>query len=544
MKEFIKIISLLIIYLFLTAISEAQVTQEWSKRFNGLANGIDEANSIAVDGTGNVYITGRSEESGTLNYLTLMYNSSGVEQWGHSYNGTGNGDDRAYSIGIDGSGNVYVTGTSEGNGTGYDIVTIKYNSSGVQQWIKTYNGPGNNFDAATSIFVDESGNVYIVGYSDGIGSDADYVTIKYNSSGVQQWIQRYNGTGNGPDRINSFTVDAQGSVYVTGQSDGDGTGIDFVTIKYHSGAELWVKRFNGAGNDNDIANSVIIDGSGNVYVTGESDGNGSGKDYATIKYNSGGIEQWVKTYNGPENGNDRANSIAVDGSGNVYVTGESDGSGLLGDFLTIGYNSAGVEQWVKRYNGTANGLDIANSIVVDSFGKVYVSGTSIGSGTSYDYLTIRYNSNGNQQWIQRYNGPVNGSDIANSLFVDGSGNVYVTGRSEGNGSDYDYVTIKYSQQIGIRPISSEIPDDFSLSQNYPNPFNPETKIKFDIPKQSQVRLTVYDILGQKVETLVNEQLKPGTYEVEFEGSRIVSGVYFYNLLTEEFQATKKMILTK
>ncbi|MEO8513435.1 MAG: YCF48-related protein [Ignavibacteria bacterium] len=98
----------------------------------------------------------------------------------------------------------------------------------------------------------------------------------------------------------------------------------------------------------------------------------------------------------------------------------------------------------------------------------------------------------------------------------------------------------------VQPISSEIPKQFSLSQNYPNPFNPTTKIRFDIRGNSatQTFLSVYDILGREVATLVNEELKPGTYEVNWDGSNIVSGVYFYKLSTPDFTATKKMMLIK
>jgi hypothetical protein len=103
---------------------------------------------------------------------------------------------------------------------------------------------------------------------------------------------------------------------VTGQSIGSGTGNDYVTIKYNSaGAELWTATYNGPGNSDDWAYSIAVDGSGNVYVTGGSRGSGTLDDFATIKYNANGVEQWVQTYNGPGNGNDVAASIALTGPG-------------------------------------------------------------------------------------------------------------------------------------------------------------------------------------------------------------------------------------
>lgn len=98
--------------------------------------------------------------------------------------------------------------------------------------------------------------------------------------------------------------------------------------------------------------------------------------------------------------------------------------------------------------------------------------------------------------------------------------------------------------VGLTPISNEIPDKFSISQNYPNPFNPNTIIKFKIANSSNVRLIVYDILGKEVITIVNEELKPGTYDAEFDGTNLPSGVYYYKLETADYSETKKMVLIK
>jgi hypothetical protein len=288
-----------------------------------------------------------------------------------------------------------------------------------------------------------------------------------------------------------------------------------------------------------------VDGSGNVYVTGQSSVGGAGSDYATIKYNSAGDSVWVKRYNGPGNSSDIARSIDVDGSGNVYVTGQSIGSGTSYDYATIKYNSSGVQQWVQRYNGPVNNSeDEAYSIAVDGSGNVYVTGGSTGNVSSWDYAVIRYNTSGVQQWVQRYNGPGNSSDIALSIAVDTSGHVYVTGYSAGNGTGDDYATIKYSQVIGIQQISSEIPNGFNLSQNYPNPFNPATKIRFALPNSSFAKIVIYDALGREAETLVNELLNAGTYEAYWSTDKFSSGVYYYKLSAGDYSETRKMVLVK
>jgi hypothetical protein len=524
----------------------AQVTQEWISRYNGPGNQEDIGTSIALDGSGNVYVTGQSWET-ERDYATIKYNSAGVQQWVQRYNGPGNNQDVATSIAVDAVGNVYVTGFSTGNGTSFDYCTIKYNTSGVQQWVQRYNGTDNNDDMAFSIVVDGSGSIYVTGGGMELGPDPDfdYVTIKYNSVGVQQWIQKYAGPGDGTDFAYQIAVDVSGNVYVTG--GGSGPNWDYATIKYNSsGVQQWIALYNGQGNGEGSAYSIAVDGSGFVYVTGASVGSGTNFDYTTIKYNSSGAQQWVARYNSSSNISDIGHSLKVDGTGNVFVTGESEISETDRDYTTLKYNSSGVQQWVSKYNGPKNtiGLLWFSKLVIDNSENSYVTAYSKGSGISKGYATIKYNSSGIQQWIQTYYGPADSAGIM-SIALDNSGNVYITGTSLGIGTDDDYSTIKYSQQIGIKIISSEIPKSFSLQQNYPNPFNPSTQIEFSIPKNNyQVKLIVYDVMGRELLKLVDEKLNTGTYKVDFNGTNLSTGIYFYKLETEGFTETKRMILLK
>src|SRR5262249_23179878 len=157
------------------------------------------------------------------------------------------------------------------------------------------------------------------------------------------------------------------------------------------GQKQWVARYNGLANLDDFAKAAVVDGAGNVYVTGSSTGVGSGLDCATIKYDSTGQEQWVTRYNGPANLNDECCGIVVDASGDVFVAGSSQNSGTNYDYLTIKYDSAGQQQWVANYNGPANLDDTAVGIGVDALGDVYVTGTSLelwnGRGVA-DYATV------------------------------------------------------------------------------------------------------------------------------------------------------------
>ena len=432
-------------YDYATIKYSATGAEQWVARYNGPGNSDDGALAIAVDTSGNVYVTGMSTGSSTSeDYATIKYDASGKEQWVARYNGPGNSDDYALFIAVDAPGHVYVTGYSVGSGTSYDYATIKYNASGTELWVARFSGPGSDYDAATALAIDAYGNVYVTGNSNS-GTSWDYATIKYNTAGVEQWIAQYNGPGNADDGATAIAVDASGNVYVTGYSSGLGTSEDYATIKYNaSGKEQWVARYNGPGNANDGASAITVDASGNVYVTGGSYGSGTSEDYATIKYNASGIEQWVARYKWPDNSGDCANAIVVDASGYVYVTGSSVGLGTSNDYATIKYNASGTELWVARYNGRMNSYNCANAIAVDILGNVYVTGESGDSDTSYDYITIKYNTAGVEQWVARYNGPGNEDDRALAIGVDALGNVYVTGYSYDLVTSYDYTTIKYN----------------------------------------------------------------------------------------------------
>jgi uncharacterized delta-60 repeat protein len=422
--------------------------EQWVARYNGPENNYDGATALAVDATGNVYVTGSSQGSGGRDYATVKYNATGIEQWMTRLSGPGNSNNQATALVVDAAGNVYVTGSIRGLGTfynNYNYATAKYNASGTEQWVARYNGPGKSFDYATALAVDAAGNVYVTGSSRGLNASDDYATVKYNASGVEQWVARYNGRGNYFDRATALAVDAVGNVYVTGYSvDSATSDEDFATVKYNAaGFEQWVVRYNGPSNSHDQAVALAVDAAGNVYVTGYSLGSSTSNDYATIKYSAFGVEEWVARYN---NSDDRPTALAVDAAGNVYVTGYSTGAVTSNDYATVKYNATGVEQWVVRYNRSGNSDDQATALAVDVVGNVYVTGLSYGgSGTSYDYATIKYDAFGVEQWVARYNGLGNHNDEAAALAVDVAGNVYVTGYSLlGSGGEGDYATVKYN----------------------------------------------------------------------------------------------------
>ena len=482
-------------YDYATVKYDANGNELWVARYNGPAGSDDYATSVAVDGDGNVYVTGYSFGVGTgWDYTTIKYDENGNELWVARYNGADEfSGDFARKIAVDSAGNVYVTGESEENRSenNGDITTIKYDADGNELWVAHYNGPGSDHDAASGLGIEGTGSVYVSGYSAGSGTDDDYVTIKYDADGNELWVRRYDGPANSLDRPASLALDGMGNPCVTGRSIGLGTAYDYATVKYDpDGNQLWVRRYNGPDSLDDQAHCLAVDGAGNVYVSGESEkavSNGN-IDYATVKYDPDGNEMWVALYTGPSDGLERAVSITVDLAGTVHVTGldsshygtvsyDTNGNelwaavsadtgvpvgvvtdgygnvivsgscygypGCSDDYITVKYDPDGGELWLAWYDGPGSNPVLDEepvSLAVDAVGNSYVAGTG---GSGHDYATVKYDPAGEELWTARYSGPSHLADQAHAMHVDSGGNVYVTGSSEGSDLDTDYATVKY-----------------------------------------------------------------------------------------------------
>jgi hypothetical protein len=154
----------------------------------------------------------------------------------------------------------------------------------------------------------------------------------------------------------------------------------------------------------------------------------------------------VARYDGPGNSYDRIGAIAVDSKDNIYVTGWSYGSGTGYDYATIKYSPDSNQPiWVARYDGPGNSTDKASAIAVDGEDSIYVTGSSYSSGTGRDYATVKYSPDSNEPvWVARYTNLGNNIDIAYAIAVDNEDIIYVTGSSYGYGTGRDYATVKYS----------------------------------------------------------------------------------------------------
>jgi hypothetical protein len=431
----------------------------WTARYNGPGNNLsndDTACCVAVSpGRKLVFVTGNSNGRYSTDYATMAYNAAtGRQVWLKRYNDPDNMGDAASSLAVSPSGGtVYVTGHSTGKISGTDYFTVAYNTAnGAIRWKKRYNGPANGMDTANSVAVSPSGaTVFVTGGSGGHGVDSDYATIAYSAAtGRQLWVRRYKSPGNSGSAGTSVTVSPRGDkVFVTGSSFGRGGNADYATVGYNAatGAQLWVKRYNGAGNGPDQALSAgVSPGGDTVFVTGYTDGARNQLEFTTIAYNAAtGARRWLRNYSNP-NGPNIATSLAISPSGKtVFVTGSSYGKTSV-NYATVAYDAAtGSTLWLRHYIGPGVNSE-ARGVAVSPGGKrIYVTGVSYATGKGNDYATIAYNAaTGAQLWVRRYNGTFNNNDGAASVAVDpATGAVYVTGQSMGRSGSADYLTIDY-----------------------------------------------------------------------------------------------------
>jgi hypothetical protein len=400
----------------------------WTNRFAGDVGGA----RIAVDTGGNVFVTGTSFEG----FTTVAYSGGGLPLWTNHY--SENRRATASAVAVDRHGNVFVTGTigaafSFGDTNNLDYATVAFSGAGLPLWTNRYVGPANLDDVATAIAVDANGNVLVTGYSDqDRRGNRNYTTIKYSDTGVPLWTNSY---GNGD--ATALTVDQSGNVFVTGLSIGPT--VAYGTVAYSgAGVPLWTNRFLGPRGFG-IANRVVADAKGNVFVTGN-----SGSGYGTVGYSAAGLPLWTNFY-----GNGEATDIAVDNNGNVFVTGfsppVSPGVVPYGHVhSTVAYSGTGIPLWTNRYAGPRNPDSGLTSIAVDRSGNVFVTGASSNSIYYQSYTTVAYTGTGIPLWTNLYTGP--GNTTPTAIAVDDNGNVFVTGTSSS-----DYATIKYSA-INTPPV--------------------------------------------------------------------------------------------
>ncbi len=563
--------NILLLYILTCFLSFRSYSQNWAWAKGAGGNQKVESYAIAIDSAGNSYVTGWFEAnlefgSTTLNatvgsnvyasdIFVAKYDRDGNFVWARRAGGTNY--DYGNGIATDPSGNVYVTGLFIGTATfgslsitsttvDYDVFIAKYDPNGNVLWVNK--GGGSVWDVGNAVTTDHMGNCYITGgyrntatfgtTSFTSAGNYDIFVAKYDTNGNFVWAKSAGGTGD--DRGQSISVDASGNSYLTGFFKGTMTvatstitsagNSDIFLMKYNAaGTPQWAKR--AGGTDADEGNSIKVQPSGNLYVTGyftdtatfgTTTVNGYGNaDIFVGKFDFKGDLIWVKKYGGLQN--DKGYGISLDTFSNVFVTGSFWGTGQFDtislassnqdDAFVAGINNTGTTKWVLKGGGV--NIDVSRGIASNSYGRCYITGFYSGSAM-FDTLSIS-GVNDNDLFVAK----IDSTFLYDSIpFVDDTVPIITGGAYELQNS--------------------------SVLMAYPNPFTEELTLYLESASEME-RIEMYDVLGKSVlEQITVSRIQSAAVQKRavIDGSGLNNGVYFVKVFSGGNVYSARLVLVR
>lgn len=460
----------------------------WSARYTSAVNGNNKAVDVVVNSNNDIYITGYVYVGASyFDLLTVKFTSSGGQLWSRTFDGDLHGWDEAYAITIDPSGNICISGSVAATDETADLVVIKYDSQGNELWNYLFDGGENGWAYGEDILTDDAGNVYVAGYNWNDGYDL--LLLKISSAGEYLWDTMYDNAGNDEEGV-LLAINSAGDILVNGAGVVDG-GFNYLIVSFDPQGNInWQSYHTGSYA---LYAGMTLDDHDNIYQAGGTQYRNG--DALVVKYDSSGTQLWDTSYDSGENNGDVATCVTVDDSGNVLAAGYQNvtvGAGLLGDeIVLLKYTAAGDFVWSavpdtlgtyshakdiildtdgnavltgfnayprdvdiasfdpdgnqifhSDFSGEFGSYDQANALIISPTGDIILGGTTSSQNVA-DFLTVKYDQNGNYQWKAEFDGNAHLDDAIWAVATDDNGNVYVSGASETENNIRDIVTIKY-----------------------------------------------------------------------------------------------------
>ena len=443
---------------------------------------------------GNLYVSGTTlNQYGKQDLLLTKYNATGDEIWSETYNlADTNSNVIVGAIIMNGDNDLYVTGTVYNGATqNYDVLTVKYDSSGVFKWHKLYDGTGSIYDGGADVMYDQYNRIFVTGSTTSGLGDQDMLTICYSTSGTQLWAKTYDSyslTDVGA-RIDNYTFAGQVHIRGFSQKTDSSWVVTYITYNSSSGNVVGTPSESADVYIDEIRDVTIDDSQNIMYFTGISDDQGNGKDFMVVKVNSGMGISWTRYYDGVDHLDDIAQGIIVDKNNDkVYVTGFTKTSTGGRDLVVLKYTSSGTLEWSETYDGAAGQDDEGLDIKVDDSGQVVVAGYSTEKDTK-DYYTLILDSDGDEVWSASFNGLENRDDQVKNLLLDGSGNITLVGHTGTKDGKTTYTTVRYKKKdLFIPPDNEAVSSGISYCENKGQLIKTDTtaapEIKFSCTGQS------------------------------------------------------------
>jgi uncharacterized delta-60 repeat protein len=426
----------------------------WIQPYAGTGAGEGRAVALEISGTAAVasFVAGYTTNAGNRDIYLMKFNNAGAAAWTNPVviNGPGNGNDEAVAVAVDASGDVYISGYVTVGAGNTDVYVAKFSGmNGVSLWSRTFAGSAAGADAAVGLVLEGASNVVIGGYTRSIaGTGNDFFAAKLSqAAGTVAWSANHNGGGAASDIPSGVAVGSNGDVALAGIS-----GSDAWTVLLHgsTGGLKWQRRYDPFSKPDGVR-AVAIDGNNDVIITAYTQA--ANYNIYTAKYSrvDGGIV-WEQTYNSSFNSSDAPWDLAVDDDGNVIVAGTSYTAASTPDSIAIKYEgSVGTQVWERRYAGPDGKADQHFAVDIDDNGNAVVTGYSTNTDNTSDIYTAKLASaTGIPMWEDRFNGAAGKSDSGRAIAADPSGRAWVAGYQSNASSVTELLLLKY-QPIGAPP---------------------------------------------------------------------------------------------
>ncbi|MFI5405685.1 MAG: T9SS type A sorting domain-containing protein [Nitrososphaerales archaeon] len=532
----------------------------------------ENVNSLEIQSDGKLVAVGVSYDGNEDRCVLIRYSVNGIVDNTYGMNGIvitqyGNARNTIRSVKIQPDGKIVVAGdVLDGNNFGFALA--RYNGNGDLDNTFGVNGfvltqIGTSSDQINSLALQSDGKILAAGYTYS-GTTFKFALARYDQNGTLDNTFGTSGIvitqiGVDGDQINSIAIQGDGKILAAGNYY-NGSNYDFVLVRYNLDGSLDnTFGINGIvttqiGSAGEEINSLLVQPDGKIVAGGYSE---TGTNNFTLaRYNPNGTLDNTFGTNGITTNTliGEAKTIMRQADGKI-VSSCYFYNGVDADFGIVRYNSNGTLDNTFGTNGiTSSPIGSSNDYVYSSAiqtdGKIVLAGY-YDKVNDADFALARFNTNGMIDNTFGTNGIVTtsiglGYNYAFSMAIQNDKKIIIAGASQ---YIIDYIVFTLARYIGdaasgLDENFGNIPTVYDLEQNYPNPFNPSTTIKYEIPIPSHVSLKVYDILGNEVATLVNEEKRAGEYEVIFNAAELTSGIYFYQLQTGEFNSTRKLIFLK
>lgn len=458
--------------------------------------------------------------------------------WERTYGGSRN--DGAFAVIQSNDGGIVMAGFSSSFGVNFveDVYLIKTDASGNAIWNRTIGG--NLQEIATDIKQTSDGGYILSGYEQ-VSNVNDPFLIKTDSLGNVVWKRSYDNGLNLDDRAHSVIQTTDGGYVFAGQTRilDQFPHYDMYVVRTDAtGNVIWSRLYGYTTYGNDVAMSVdqLNDGS---FVIGGFTQSSIWSSYV-LRVNTTGDVLWTRSR--PDDYQSECYSVIRTRDGNIALTGTSVSFVTDTDFLIEKLDINGNLLWEKIYGG--ENAESGQSIKELASGGFVVSGMAAQQSTSWNMNVLQLSNSGDTVWSRQFGGSSDDRGYAVEILNDGNilsaGWVYSFGAG---GGDVYLLKLSLQNVSAVNSISGVMPS-FKLHQNFPNPFNPATKIMYELTARELVTLRIYNVLGEEVGEIVNEYKSPGVFEIDFDGSSLPGGVYFYRMEAGKNSMTRNMILIK